>query len=79
MAFCDYCECRDCRKGRKGLTHAATHDGKWICDVCYHYECCVSASDHQKGKGPCEITVNGKVVSDPNCPHRPKLISPFVL
>jgi len=41
--------------------HTQCVDGRWICDTCYHYECCVNA-----GYNPCK---------DHNCEHRPKLVN----
>lgn len=63
MAFCDYCTCSDCKSGAPWLVHAQTESGKWICDVCFNYECCLRA-----GYNPC----------DKQCSHRPKLISEWI-
>jgi hypothetical protein len=69
-AFCDFCDCESCLGGREDLTHAATADGRWICDVCYDYDLCTGANRHvQRAHSPCE---------DKNCAHRPRLISAFV-
>jgi len=70
MNFCDFCTCDDCREGRSWLWHAQTEDGRWICDVCYHYEVCLDAKGRRKGTeknlGPCDNL---------NCEHRPKLVT----
>jgi hypothetical protein len=47
--------------GQPWLSHAETYDGSWICDVCYHYECCLKAGQNNPCDGVCE--------------HRPKLIT----
>jgi hypothetical protein len=47
------------------VLHAQCDDGRWICDTCYHYECCVN-SKNDPFNGLC-----GKY----KCKHRPKLIS----
>lgn len=68
--FCDFCDCADCQGGREGLTHAATADGRWICDVCYTYDLCTGANKQvPRAPHPC---------ADKNCAHRPRLISAFV-
>ena len=68
MAFCDFCTCDDCRDGRPWLSHAKTEDGRWICDVCYHYEACLQEG-YRRGAAPCK---------DINCEHRPKLVGEWV-
>jgi len=45
--------------------HAQCEDGRWICDVCYHYDCCVDA-----GSDPCD-----GLCGQHKCEHRPKIIS----
>jgi hypothetical protein len=65
MAFCDYCPCKSCQEGIFPYNrHAQTVDGKWICDVCFEYDVCLSFPE-RKGKSPCDTL----------CEHRPKLIS----
>lgn len=51
--------------GEHEVWHAQCEDGRWICDTCYHYECCVDA-----GSDPCSGLCGQK-----KCEHRPKLIS----
>lgn len=38
--FCNYCDCEECRHGDKGLYHALTINGDYICDICYNYHYC---------------------------------------
>lgn len=45
------------------ILHTQCLDGRWICDTCYHYECCVDA-----GKNPCR-----GLCAEYKCNHRPKL------
>lgn len=69
VAFCDFCSCKECRDGAPWLSHAQTEDGRWICDVCYQYDVCVSAQAKiGQYDGPCE---------DMNCSHRPRLVTEF--
>lgn len=45
--------------------HTQCKDGRWICDTCYFYECCVDAgSDPDKG-----------LCGEKKCDHRPKLVN----
>lgn len=70
LPFCSFCDCPDCRGGREDLSHAQTEDGRWICDVCYEYECCINAQQKAGLKAePC-----------PPGPgeHRPKLVGPWI-
>jgi hypothetical protein len=70
MAFCDFCDCKNCREGASWLGHAQTADGRWICDVCYQYDVCVTAKEKLGDRsGPCENF---------DCEHRPKLATPFI-
>lgn len=62
MAFCDFCECEDCANGTDDLHHAECIDGRWICDVCFLYDCCTR--DPIIRRNPCE---------NHECDHRPKL------
>jgi len=65
MAFCDFCECERCKYGIDELIelyHAECLDGRWICDICFLYDCCTS--DPVIRRNPCE---------DHECEHRPKL------
>jgi hypothetical protein len=75
MAYCDFCECSDCKNGAKWLTHAKTLDGKWICDICWRYDVCVTEK-RKSGlyEGPCEDLNRKPIV---NCSHRPKLSTKF--
>lgn len=68
-AFCDFCPCRDCQTGDSLhiLCHAQTSDGRWICDICYEYDECVSAQ--RKAGEPVDPCKNKE------CAHRPKIIS----
>ena len=69
MAFCDYCNCSDCVGGENWLSHARTVEGKWICDVCYDIELCVTAKALSGEFGdPCEKGC---------CEHRPKLVDNY--
>lgn len=78
--FCDFCECDACKTGRQEiimesdpntvigimpLYHTQCEDGRWICEICYNYECCVDAKSD-----PCE----GKC-GEHKCNHRPKLVN----
>ena len=74
--YCDFCTCEDCKHGRKDLTHALTSDGRWICLTCYQYEVCIDAKP--RGSGPCESIINGKIILNPDCGHRPKLVGGFI-
>lgn len=65
MIFCNYCKCEDCVHGTKYLHHAQTDRGDWICDVCWQYDQCTSGPNRNPN-GPCD---------EPECEHRPKLIS----
>lgn len=68
--FCDFCPCEGCREGTAWLRHALTEDGRWICDVCYEYEVCISAFRAQGvRRGPC-----GDRGDDLPCTHRPILV-----
>ena len=51
--------------GTLTLHHAQCEDGRWICDTCYYYECCVDA-----GSDPCS-----GLCGEHKCEHRPKLVS----
>lgn len=76
MAFCDFCTCNDCRKGNRGLIHAMTADNRWICDVCWRYDVCVSEKRKSGVRDrPCE-TLAGRAI--PGCPHRPKLVTGWI-
>lgn len=68
MRFCDFCLCSQCAQGDIWLSHAQTEDGRWICDVCYTYDLCTSGPNRNPS-GPCE---------DPNCIHRPKLVTDWI-
>lgn len=68
MTFCDYCNCNDCKNGIKGLFHAATKDGDWICEICYEYDLCASAKCD-----PC----SGACATN-ECGHRPQIISKWI-
>lgn len=63
MAFCEYCPCDDCRKGLKGMYHAQTADGRFVCEICFTYDLC----ENNEGKiiEPCK---------DSQCEHRPVLV-----
>ena len=66
IPFCNYCKCDDCKNGEENLEHALTEYNDYICDTCYVYEVC---QKFPEGKGnPCDA-------NDPNCTHRPKLLS----
>jgi hypothetical protein len=69
MVFCDFCPCEQCKTGEVVIEvfHAQTVDGRWICDICWHYSACLSAPDRLPN-GPCE---------DLECHHRPKLAGPW--
>jgi hypothetical protein len=45
--------------------HTQCIDGRWICDICYHYECCVDA-----GSNPCK-----GLCEEYKCDHRPELVN----
>lgn len=54
----------------RGMLHAPTEFGDWICSTCFHWECCVDWQEILGEKiDPC---------TDKNCGHRPKLVGPFV-
>jgi hypothetical protein len=66
--YCDFCACNMCKTGHDTdgiVLHTQCTDGKWICDVCYHYECCVDAK-HDPCTGIC---------GEYKCEHRPKLVN----
>ena len=78
--YCDFCKCSMCKSGEvkcfdgdgnevssDGLTlrHTQCEDGRWICDTCYYYECCVDA-----GSDPCS-----GLCGEYKCEHRPKLVN----
>lgn len=78
MAFCDFCDCENCKSGiisydigsgvrELKLYHAKCDDNKWICEVCYLYDLCISGPNKNVDE-PCK---------DKKCSHRPKLISDF--
>jgi hypothetical protein len=71
MAFCDFCSCELCQNGAPGVDHAQTDHGTWICSTCYTWDVCTSGHDRNL-YGPCELP-DGSL--DPNCLHRPKLIT----
>ena len=69
--FCDFCLCDSCKYGESDvltIMHAPTSDGRWICDVCYIYDQCMTGPNRNP-EGPCK---------DKNCAHRPKLIGDWV-
>ncbi len=51
MAFCDFCPCEQCKTGEAVIEvfHAQTIDGRWICDICWHYSACLSAPAFLEG------------------------------
>ena len=51
--------------GELELHHTQCEDGRWICDTCYYYECCVDAGS-DPGNGLC---------GEKKCAHRPKLVN----
>lgn len=69
IPFCDFCDCDGCLRGEHGISHAPTADGRWICDVCWRYDVCVTAKGHIGP--PCE-NADGSPI--PNCGHRPRIV-----
>ena len=75
MAFCDYCDCPNCQDGGPYLSHGRGEDGRWICDVCWHYDECVRAKrEAGDGGGPCEDESGAAI----QCEHRPVIVSEWL-